>query len=187
MRLVLDDAELGIDIVLHTVVITIQVIWGYVHQYGDIGTELIHIIQLERTQFDDVVIMLVLGNLQSEAFADISCQSYVQSGTFKNVVDEAGGSRFSIRSGDTDHFGIGISSGKLDLRDDGRTLCLQFQNQWSIVRDAGAFHYFIGIQYQFFGVMTFFPGNTVAVEQFLVSVFDGRHIRYERLETLCLG
>ena len=33
------DAEFGVHIFLHTVVVTVQVVWCDVHQYGNVGTE----------------------------------------------------------------------------------------------------------------------------------------------------
>ena len=45
--LVLRDAEFGIHIVLHLVVVTVQMIRRDVHQYGNVGMELVHIVQLE--------------------------------------------------------------------------------------------------------------------------------------------
>ena len=45
--LVLDNAELGIYIVLHLISVTVQMIGRNVHQYGDISMEFVHVIQLE--------------------------------------------------------------------------------------------------------------------------------------------
>ena len=61
--LVLCNTELGIDVVLHAMVVSVQMIRCDVHQYGDIGTEVIHIVQLERTELDDVIVMVFFGYL----------------------------------------------------------------------------------------------------------------------------
>ena len=61
--LVLCNTELGIDVVLHAMVVAVQMIRCDVHQYGDIGTEVIHIVQLERTKLDDVIVMVFFGYL----------------------------------------------------------------------------------------------------------------------------
>ncbi len=45
--LVLDDAEFCIHIVLHLVIVTVQMVGGDVHQYGNVGMELVHVVQLE--------------------------------------------------------------------------------------------------------------------------------------------
>ena len=44
-------------------VVAVQMIRCDVHQYGDIGTEVIHIVQLERTELDDVIVMVFFGYL----------------------------------------------------------------------------------------------------------------------------
>ena len=46
-RLVLEDTELGIHVILHLMVVSIQMVGRDVHQHGDIGMEIIHVIQLE--------------------------------------------------------------------------------------------------------------------------------------------
>ena len=62
-RLVLDDAHLRIRVVLHAVVITVQMVGRDIQQNGNIGTEVIHIVQLERRQLDDVILMRLLSHL----------------------------------------------------------------------------------------------------------------------------
>ena len=45
--LILRNTKLCINIVLHTMVVPVQMVRRNVHQYSDIGTEVIHVIQLE--------------------------------------------------------------------------------------------------------------------------------------------
>ena len=45
--LILDDTHLGINIVLHLEVVTIQVVWRDIQQDGNISTEIVHVIELE--------------------------------------------------------------------------------------------------------------------------------------------
>ena len=113
--LVLCNAEFGINVILHTVVVAVQMIRCDIHQYGDVRTEVIHIVQLERTQFDDIIVMMIFGYLQSKALADVACQTYIQTCTLENMVNQGSGGRFSVRTGDTNHFGISIASGKLNF------------------------------------------------------------------------
>ena len=47
-RLVLHDAHLGVDIVLHLEVVAVQVVGGDVEQHGDVGAEVVHVVQLKR-------------------------------------------------------------------------------------------------------------------------------------------
>ena len=148
-----------------------------VHQYGDVRTEVIHIIQLERAKFDNIVIVVIFGYLQSKAFADVACQTYVQTCAFENMVDQGS------RTCNTDHFGISIASGKLNLGDHRCALSFQFQDDWGIIRDTGAFNHLISIQNEFFGMVSFFPGNLMAVEKFLILVLDSGHVRNKRLKS----
>ncbi len=122
--LVLGDAEFGVHIFLHTVVVTVQVVRCDVHQYGNVGTEVIHIVQLEGTQLNDVVIMLLRGYLQGQAVADVAGEADVQACTLEDVINERGGCSLSVRAGDTDHLCVSVPSRKLYLRDDGRTFFL---------------------------------------------------------------
>ena len=52
-----------------------------------------------------------------------------------------------------------------------------------IIRDTGAFDYLVGIQNEFFGMVSFFPGNLMAVEKFLILVLDSGHVRNKRLKS----
>ena len=105
-------------------VVTVQVVWCDVHQYGNVGTEVIHIVQLEGTQLNDVVIMLLRGYLQGQAVADVAGEADVQACTLEDVINERGGCSLSVRAGDTDHLCVSVPSRKLYLRDDGRTFFL---------------------------------------------------------------
>ena len=113
--LVLGNAEFSVDVILHTVVVAIKMVRSDVHQYGDVRTEVIHIIQLERAKFDNIVIVVIFGYLQSKAFADVACQTYVQTCAFENMVDQGSRCGLPVRTCNTDHFGISIASGKLNF------------------------------------------------------------------------
>ena len=181
--LVLGNAEFSVDVILHTVVVAIKMVRSDVHQYGDVRTEVIHIIQLERAKFDNIIVMVIFGYLQSKTFADVACQTYVQTCAFENVVDQGSCCSLSVRTCNTDHFGISIASGKLNLGDHRCALSFQFQDDWGIIRDTGAFDNLVGIQNELFGMVSFFPGNMMAVEKFLIFVLDGGHVRNKRLKS----
>ncbi len=65
-RLILDDTHLGVHIVLHLEIIAVQMVRRDIEQNGNIGTEIIHIIELERGQLNDVIFMRILSNLQGQ-------------------------------------------------------------------------------------------------------------------------
>ena len=48
LSLIARDAELGIDIVLELMVVAVQVIWRDVEQNGNVGLEIVAVVQLER-------------------------------------------------------------------------------------------------------------------------------------------
>ena len=58
---------------------------------------------------------MFFGYLQSEALTDIACQTYIQVCTLEDMVNQGCRSRLPVGTGDTNHFGIRIASGKLNL------------------------------------------------------------------------
>ena len=61
--LVLDDTHLCVNIVLHLEIISVQMVGCDIQQDGNVGTEVVHIIQLEGTQLDDIVFVGIFSNL----------------------------------------------------------------------------------------------------------------------------
>ena len=59
-----------------------------IQQNGDVGTEIIHIVELETAEFDNVIIMRLLCYLQGEGVADVTCQSGIITSLLKDMVDE---------------------------------------------------------------------------------------------------
>ena len=88
LSLVLDDAHLGVYVVLHAVVVAVQMIGCDVHQDGNVCTEVVHIVQLERTQLYDVVVVLLRCHLQCKAVTNIASQSNVQTCTLEDMIDQ---------------------------------------------------------------------------------------------------
>ena len=86
--LVLRDAEFGVHILLHAMVVAVQMVGRDVHQHGNVGAEVIHVIQLEGTKLNHIIIMLFRSHLQGQAVTDVAGQPYIQSCTLENVVDE---------------------------------------------------------------------------------------------------
>ena len=185
--LVLNDAHLGVHVVLHAVVVAVQMVGGDVQQNGNVGAEVVHIVQLKRTQLDDVVFVRILGHLQGQRVAYVAGQSGIVACIAEDVVDEAGGGGLAVRAGDANHLGVGVASCKLYLADDVRALVAQFLHHGRRVGNAGTLNHLVGVQNLGFGVAAFFPLYLVVVHQTLVLVLDFRHVRYKHVESFFLG
>ena len=74
-----------------------------IQQDSDIGTEIVHVIKLERAQFDDIILMRILCHLKGQGITYIACQSCIVACLLENMIDQRGCSSLTIRSCDTDH------------------------------------------------------------------------------------
>ena len=185
--LVLYDAHLGIHIVLHAVVVAIQVVGGDVQQDGDVGLKLVHVVQLERAQLDDVVLMRVLGHLQCQTAPYVASQSGIVASRLEDVVNQRRGGGFAVAARDANHLRVGVTPGKLYFADDADALCHGLLHHWSLFRDARTLDDFVSVQNEFGGVMLLFPPNVVLIQRLLVFVFDFTHVRNKYVETFFLG
>src|SRR3546814_9388796 len=84
--LILQDPEFVICIILKAVFIPVQMVGSNVGQDGNIGPELMHIIQLEATQFQYIVVIILPGHLPGETLSEVTAQSGIQSCTCQQVV-----------------------------------------------------------------------------------------------------
>ena len=144
-RLVPDNAEFGIHIVLHLVVITIQMVRRYIQQDGDVRLEVVHVVELETTQFDHVDGVRIFSHLEGKAVPDVPGKPSIHSRLSEDVVSQHGRRRLAIASGDTDHLGIRVPSGKFYLGDDRRTFLLQFLYDRSLVGNPRTLDNLVGI------------------------------------------
>ena len=171
---VLDDTELRVDVVLHLVVVAIHVVGSDVHDHCDVCAELVHVVQLEARQFDDVIVEVLGGHLQGERLAHVACQSYIESAGLENVVGHHRGSGLPVGAGDTDHLGIGVSTRELDLGDDGCALLHEFDDERGGEGHTWALDHLIGIENELLGMgMSILVRNLVLFEQHLVFILDG--------------
>ena len=63
IRLVLQNAKLGVNVFLHIVMVAVEMVWGDVHQHGNVSPEIIHVIELERAELNNIVIVIFRGHL----------------------------------------------------------------------------------------------------------------------------
>ena len=66
LRLILKDTHLGINVVLHLKVISVKMIRCNIQQNRNVGSEVIHIVQLERAELNDIVSMWIFCNLEGK-------------------------------------------------------------------------------------------------------------------------
>ena len=131
--------------------------------------------------------MFFSSYLQGKATADISCQSYIKTCTLKNMVDQRSGCGLAIGTSNANHYGIGIASSQLYLRDDGDLAFTQFHNERRIIRNTRTLHHFIGIQNFLFTMVSFFPFNVVFIHLGLVLVLNASSIRHKGVEAFQLS
>ncbi len=161
---VLEDAELGVDIVLHLVVVAVEVVGRDVEQHGDVGLERIHIVELERAQLNHVDGMRVAGDLKGEAVADVAGQASVDTRTAQDVIDERGGGRLAVAAGDADHLGIGVAARELDFAYNGNVFLAQGLDDRSGVGNTGALHHLVGGKDTLHGVLAVFVRDVLFFE-----------------------
>ena len=185
--LVLCDAELGGGIVFHLVVIAVQVVGRDVKQHGHIGLELIHVIQLETAQFNDVHVVMLGSDLQRQTTAHITCQAHVQTRFLEDVIGEFGRRCLAIAAGDANHLGIGVATRKFNLAHDGNFALNGLGHHGCCVGDARALHYLVGVEDLFRGVPAFLPGDVILVEQVLIGLPDGAGITQPHVHAFHFG
>ena len=86
-----------------------------IEQYCDIHFKAKHIIQHKAAQLQYIMVEFFSGYLVGKAFTDITGQSYIQTCIFQDMISQAGGGGFTVRTGYAHYFGIGIPAGKLYL------------------------------------------------------------------------
>ena len=112
---ILGDAELGVDVVLHIVAVAVQMVGGDVQQYGDVGFEVVHSVELEAADLEDIDVVVLGSDLQGVTLADVSAQSGVHPGFLEQVVDKGRGSGLAVAAGDAYFLRIVVPSGEFYL------------------------------------------------------------------------
>ncbi len=166
---VLQDAELGIYIVLHLVFIAVEVVGGDVHQHSDVGTEIIHVLQLERAEFHNIDVVFVFGDLPCQRTSYIACKPCVDACLAQDMVNQHSRGGLAVRPGYTHHFGIAVAAGEFDFRNNRDATLFKFLDDRGRGGYARRFHHLVGIQNQLFGVMPLFVGDFISVESFKIA------------------
>ena len=171
----------------HHAPIAVQVVGRDVEQHGDVGAEVVHVVELKRAEFYDVVLVRVFGHLVGQRVANVASQSGIVARRAEDVVDEAGGGGLAVAARDANHLRRGVAASELNLADDGDADGLGFDHHGSGVGDAGAFNDFVGVEDEALGVAAFFPADAPLIKHLLVAWGDGRHVAHQHVEALLLG
>ena len=157
-----------------------------VQQHGNIGTEVIHIVQLERRELDDVVFMGFFCHLQSQRVADVASQSCVIASSLEYMIDEARCGGLSIGARDANHLRRGVAACKLYLADDGNACLDSLGDHRSRIGDARTLDNLVGIEDEALRMLSFLPGNAAFVEHLLIAWSYLRHVTHKHVETFFL-
>ena len=184
--LVLYDAHLRVHIVLHAVVVAVEMVGRDVQQDGNVGVEVVHVVELERAKLYDVVFVRILSHLQRKRASDVARQAHVVACRLEDMIDERRRCRLAVRAGDADHLRVGVATRKLYLADNVYTLLHRSLHHRSLLRYTRTLDDFVGRENLLLGMLTLLPLDGVVVEQLLVFVLDGRHVANEHVETFLL-
>ena len=181
--MILDNSEFRINIVLHIVSVTVEMIGRNIQQHGNIGFETIHVVELETTQFDHIIIIMFGRYLQGEALSHIPGQTYVEAGFFQYMIRKKRRGSLPVAAGNANHSSIGIATGKFYFRNNRCSSFFQRLYHRCALGYTGTLHHFIGIKNLLGRMTAFFPFDPVIIELLFIDIFYSRHIRDKDIET----
>ena len=76
---------------------------------GNVRTEIIHVVKLETTYFEHVIVIVAGCHLICVALAYVAAEARVEPGFLEQIVYKGSSCRLSVGSGDADFFRIVIS------------------------------------------------------------------------------
>ena len=166
------DVELGIDVVLHLVVVAVKMVRGDVGDDGNVRTEVADVVKLEAGDLKHIVVKVLGSHLIGIALADISAKANVEASILEEVVDEGGSGGLAVGSGDADLLCRVVAACKFNLGDDGDAVLLHLLHHGHGAGDAGGFHHLIGIKDEFLRMLTLLKGNVPLAEGIGITFLD---------------
>ena len=164
---------------------------GDVEQHGDVGMEVVHVVELERRNFEHepvgIAFFFVFCHAQCHGSTDVSGEFHVVTGLAQDVIDERSGRSLAVRTGDAEQLSPGVASGKFEFGENGHPLLTQRFDHGGVVGNAGTFHHFVGIEDLLGGVLAFFPRQSVRIEQAFVVRTNAAAIGNEDIISFLLG
>ena len=182
--LITDDAELGIDIILHLILVAVKMVGGDIEHHGYVSLELIHVFKLKTAQLNHIHVVMVTSHLKGETLADITGKSHVDTGILKNMVSEQCGSGLTVATGDAHHLSIGITPGKFNFGNNRNPLCKHFLHDGHGWSHSGALYYFISVKDKLLSVSAILKGNVLAFKLLTVSCRNSTEIRQKHVKAL---
>ncbi len=174
--LVPENTEFCRRIVFHLVVVAVQMIRGDVHYDGDVGLEIIHVLELEAGELYHVVIMVGACHLIGEAASHVAGESHIQPCLLEDVVGKQGSGGFAVAPRDAHHFCVGVSRCELNFGNDGNPFLHDFTDNRGAGRYSGAFHHYVGFEDTLLCVVSGLVFDSFGVEYFAVMVADVSHV-----------
>ena len=145
--------------------------------------KIVHAVELETAELQDVDVEVLGGHLVGVALADIASETYVEAGVAQHVVDQRGRGGLAVAAGDADLLGSVVAARELYFRDDGDAGLQCLAHQRCGVRDAGTLDDLVGAEDFFRGVMTLLVGDAVFLQQGLAFGRDAAVVGEECVET----
>ena len=152
------EAELGLDIVLHLVAVTVEVVGRDVGDYRYVRAEVIAVVQLETADFEYIVVVLAGRDLICVALAYVPSETYVEPGFLQQVINERGRGGLSVRAGHADLPGAVVARRKLYLRDYMDSGPDDAAYDFRTAGDAGTLYDLVGIEYPVHAVPALLEG-----------------------------
>ena len=149
---------------------------GDIQQDGDIGPEVVHIVQLEGAELDDIILVRILSHLQRQRVADIACETGIIACLLEDMIDQRGGGGLTVRTRDADHLRVGVPACKLNLTDDMDAFLLNLHDHRSRIGDTRTLDDLVGIQDLCFRMLSLLPLYLAVVEHLLILIGNLRHI-----------
>ena len=179
---ILGDVELRGHVVLHLVVVAVQVVRGDVGDDGDVRLEIIHVVQLEAADFQDIVIEMLGRDLIGVGLADVAAEAHVQAGVLQQVVDQGRGRGLAVGAGDADLLRGVEAARELDLGHDVRALLPELPHQGNGARDARGLDDLVGVEDQALRVVALLEGDFPLLEFIDILLLDLSLVRQEHVE-----
>ena len=150
--------------------------------------ELIHAVQLERTQLQHIPVVRPRSDRVGEALADVAAEGDVHPRVAHDLVDERRGGGLAVRTRDADAPGLAhVAARELHLGDHRNARLADFAHDGRRVGDTGGFYDLRGREDALLAVTALLVGNAPFVQFGLVAVGDASRVGEKDPEPFLFG